>query len=281
MSESAPNLKEEIKQAIVRSLRLPIAPTTSATAHRCSAKGWGSIRSTCSSSCSRSSARSACRSPTNRPAHGAALGRRHRRLHHRRRAQDAGMNAAPRGRPRANAITVDVEEWFHICGVGALGRPTGTRSPPRRRHDAPAARGAGRAGARATFFVVGWVAERHPALVAEILAAGHEVGSHGHLHARVYELRDGVRRRPAAERARARGGRGGLRDGVPGPGVVDQQPRAVGARRLVPEGFTVDASMAPVRLVGSADSSGRPHGGTRRPARSSRCPRSWRTASVR
>jgi polysaccharide deacetylase family protein (PEP-CTERM system associated) len=41
-------------------------------------------------------------------------------------------------------------------------------------------------GTRATFFVLGWVAERHPALVREILAAGHEIASHGYDHRPVY-----------------------------------------------------------------------------------------------
>jgi polysaccharide deacetylase family protein (PEP-CTERM system associated) len=37
-------------------------------------------------------------------------------------------------------------------------------------------------GTHATFFVLGWVADRHPDLVREIAAAGHEVGSHGYAH---------------------------------------------------------------------------------------------------
>jgi polysaccharide deacetylase family protein (PEP-CTERM system associated) len=42
-----------------------------------------------------------------------------------------------------------------------------------------------RAGVRATFFTLGWVAERHPALVRRIVAGGHELASHGHGHERV------------------------------------------------------------------------------------------------
>ena len=45
-----------------------------------------------------------------------------------------------------------------------------------------------RCGVRATCFVVGWVAERHPLLVARIRDAGHEIGSHCQWHRRVYEL---------------------------------------------------------------------------------------------
>ncbi len=93
------------------------------------------------------------------------------------------MTAAPRGRPRANAFTVDVEEWFHICGVGTLGRPHWDALPSRVVATTRLVlEELARADVRATFFVLGWVAERHPALVAEILAAGHDVGSHGYLH---------------------------------------------------------------------------------------------------
>jgi len=50
-------------------------------------------------------------------------------------------------------------------------------------------------GVRATFFVLGWVAEHHPELVARIAQAGHEIGSHGHLHRLVADLgRDGFAR---------------------------------------------------------------------------------------
>src|SRR5690606_35897019 len=41
-------------------------------------------------------------------------------------------------------------------------------------------------GTRATFFVLGWVAERSPALVRRIAAAGHEVASHGWSHELIY-----------------------------------------------------------------------------------------------
>src|SRR3954454_10460957 len=91
---------------------------------------------------------------------------------------------------RANAITVDVEEWFHICGP--IDAVAFERWPALRSRVVETTRllleDLDRAGARATFFVLGWIAARHPTLVAEILAAGHEVGSHGHLHRRVYEL---------------------------------------------------------------------------------------------
>ncbi|HEY8550844.1 MAG TPA: polysaccharide deacetylase family protein, partial [Vicinamibacterales bacterium] len=89
-----------------------------------------------------------------------------------------------------NAFTVDLEEWFHICGVPELADPAGWDALPsrvvddtRRVLDLLDA-----TGVRATFFTVGWVAERHPALIRTIIEAGHEIGCHSHLHRRVYEL---------------------------------------------------------------------------------------------
>ncbi|MGH6877228.1 MAG: XrtA system polysaccharide deacetylase, partial [Rhizomicrobium sp.] len=56
-----------------------------------------------------------------------------------------------------------------------------------------------RAGVRATFFVLGWIAERFPSLVGEILCGGHEVASHGYAHELAHHqtpsrFRDDVRR---------------------------------------------------------------------------------------
>lgn len=172
------------------------------------------------------------------------------------------MTAAPRGRPRANAFTVDVEEWFHICGAGgALARSRWDALPSR---VVPTTRlvleELDRAQARATFFVVGWVAERHPALVAEILAAGHDVGSHGYLHERAYDLGEtefveDVRRSVRALEAAGAAGVTAFR--APEWSINGRAPWAL--ERLVREGFTADASMAPVRMVGSPDYNRAPH----------------------
>src|SRR5215211_2850552 len=89
-----------------------------------------------------------------------------------------------------NCLTVDVEEWFHVCGVDDLLPMSGWAELPTRvvvnTHDLLEL--FHRCGVRGTFFVLGWVAERYPALVRDILSGGHEVATHGHLHRRVYEL---------------------------------------------------------------------------------------------
>jgi peptidoglycan-N-acetylglucosamine deacetylase len=85
-----------------------------------------------------------------------------------------------------NLFTVDVEDWFHVCGAGAgLDQAHWPELPSRvvsttlrllALLDATHV--------TATFFVVGWVADRFPQLVEEIIRAGHQVGSHSHLHRR-------------------------------------------------------------------------------------------------
>ena len=180
---------------------------------------------------------------------------------------------AARPRPRANAITVDVEEWFHICGVGPLSQEHWDSLPSRVvLTTRTLLEELDRAGARATFFVLGWVAERYPGLVGEIRAAGHDIGSHGHLHARVYELdARGVRRgRETERRGAARRGCRAHR-GLPGTRVVDQRSVALGAR--VPR---------PRRHHARRQHGAGPHRGQRRlPARAARAAARRRVPSSR
>ena len=72
-------------------------------------------------------------------------------------------------------MSVDVEDWFHDGGL-ALDGSAGPRVE--RNTDALLEQFAA-TGARATFFILGEVAERHPGLVRRIAGAGHEVASHG------------------------------------------------------------------------------------------------------
>jgi polysaccharide deacetylase family protein (PEP-CTERM system associated) len=87
-------------------------------------------------------------------------------------------------------LTFDIEDWFQTENLRPLFPPERWDEVPRRVHigtrvilDLLA-----RHGVRATFFVLGWVAERDPELVAEIAAAGHEVASHGYGHVLPLEL---------------------------------------------------------------------------------------------
>jgi polysaccharide deacetylase family protein (PEP-CTERM system associated) len=159
-----------------------------------------------------------------------------------------------------NALTVDVEEWFHVCGVPALAPQYWDRLESRVELTTRLLLDlCDRAGVRATFFVVGWVAERAPGLVADIAAAGHQIGSHGYLHERAYDLgperfREDLRRSVAA--LTTEGGRP-VCFRAPEWSINDRSLWAL--ETLAAEGFGVDASMAPVRLVGSVAYPRTPH----------------------
>jgi polysaccharide deacetylase family protein (PEP-CTERM system associated) len=86
-----------------------------------------------------------------------------------------------------NAITVDVEDWFQVQAyVDAIPHSDWERMPHRVEKNTDRLLGLfDRTGVHATFFTLGWVAERYPALVRRIVAGGHELASHGYGHARV------------------------------------------------------------------------------------------------
>lgn len=89
--------------------------------------------------------------------------------------------------PMVNAMSVDVEDYFQVSAFERhVPRADWDRIPRRvaanvdRVLDLFAERNV-----RATFFMLGWVAERHPDMVRRILGAGHELASHGYSHVRV------------------------------------------------------------------------------------------------
>lgn len=89
--------------------------------------------------------------------------------------------------PIVNALTVDVEDYFQVQAFAHVIDRSQWESLPRRveRNVDFLLDLFGEAGVKATFFTLGWVAERHPDLIKRIAAAGHEVGSHGSTHIQV------------------------------------------------------------------------------------------------
>lgn len=87
-----------------------------------------------------------------------------------------------------NALSVDIEEWFQ---VGAFERTIDRADWDTLESRVAANTGAvldlfAAAGVKGTFFTLGWVAHRHPALIRRIVAEGHELASHGWDHQRVF-----------------------------------------------------------------------------------------------
>ena len=181
-------------------------------------------------------------------------------------ASSQGVVSAKRapGEPIEHHFTVDVEEYFQVSAFEPFVAQTEWGGFESRvggsvhkllalleRYDA-----------HGTFFVLGWIAERHPSLVKAIAAAGHEVASHGWDHRRITQqtpdqLRESVRRTKHV-----------LEDavGVPVVGfrapsfsIVPGREWALGV--LVEEGYVYDSSLFPIvrRGYGYPDGARDPH----------------------
>ncbi|WP_194955800.1 XrtA system polysaccharide deacetylase [Tsuneonella amylolytica] len=97
--------------------------------------------------------------------------------------------AGPRGRV-VNGLSVDVEDWFQVGAFETVIGRDAWNDLPLRVEDNVSRILDLFAGAEvlATFFTLGWVARRHPAMIRRIADAGHEIASHGWDHARVHTL---------------------------------------------------------------------------------------------
>src|SRR5947199_10733943 len=103
--------------------------------------------------------------------------------------------------PIVNAFTVDVEDYFQVEAFkDSIDHSKWDRWPARVVDNTERVLALLRAAnVRATFFVLGWVAERFPDIVHRISAGGHEVASHGYAHERAggqtkTEFRDDIHR---------------------------------------------------------------------------------------
>lgn len=100
-----------------------------------------------------------------------------------------------------NALTFDIEDWFHICDIEAgysINDWDGLESRVEN-NTLKILKILKKENIKASFFVLGWVAERYPELIKEISKKGHEIASHGYSHKLVYEcspqeFRDDIRK---------------------------------------------------------------------------------------
>ncbi len=151
--------------------------------------------------------------------------------------------------PLRNALSVDVEDWFQ---VGAF--ETVIHKGDWSRLESRVARNTdkvldlfARTGVKATFFTLGWVAERAPAQMRRIVAEGHEIASHGWDHDRVFTM-DAESFRADLRRARA-----AIEDAAGFPVIGYRAPsfsidaRTPWAHRvLADEGYAYSSSVAPI-----------------------------------
>jgi polysaccharide deacetylase family protein (PEP-CTERM system associated) len=149
-----------------------------------------------------------------------------------------------------NAITVDVEDYFHTEAMSAAAPREEWESMPSRVEPSTLRllELFDRYGVKGTFFVLGWVAERFPGLVKEIAERGHELACHSHYHRAVFRLtpaefdEDTRRAKQAIEDA---GGMSIYGYRAPSFSMVPGTEWALNI--LANQGFTYDSSVNPIR----------------------------------
>jgi polysaccharide deacetylase family protein (PEP-CTERM system associated) len=149
-----------------------------------------------------------------------------------------------------NAFTVDVEDYFHVSAFAdAIDRRSWSRRESRVERNTRALLDLlAERNIRATFFVLGWVAQRYSGLVCDIAAQGHEIASHGLSHQLIY------RQSKTEFRQETRYSKRLLEDIVQRPVIgyraatYSITPRSLWALDvLAEEGFLYDSSIFPMR----------------------------------
>ena len=149
-----------------------------------------------------------------------------------------------------NAITVDVEDYYHVAAFESV-----VRCECWNQYESRVVRNTDRIldifdtyKTKATFFVLGHVAERHPALVRTIHSRGHEIASHGYSHRRIYA------QTPQQFREETRRARKFVEDLI-GQSIIGYRAASYSIVReslwaldiLAEEGFRYDSSIFPIR----------------------------------
>ena len=162
---------------------------------------------------------------------------------------NAGQHGAGLGKEPVNGLSVDVEDWFQVGAfetVIARDDWDGLALRVERNCDA-ILQMFDQAGVKGTFFTLGWIAQRAPAMMRRIAAAGHEIASHGWAHERVFRME------PEAFRADLDRSRKVIED-ASGAGVKGYRAPSfsIDARTpwafeiLAEEGYAYSSSVAPV-----------------------------------
>lgn len=151
--------------------------------------------------------------------------------------------------PIINGLSVDVEEWFQVGAFeSTIDRADWDGHASRVERNCELILGLfDDAGVKGTFFTLGWVAERHPAMMRRIADAGHEIASHGWDHARVFTLgadafaADLIRARDAIEQAS-----GQKVTGYRAPSFSIDQRTPWAFEVLAEQGYAYSSSVAPI-----------------------------------
>jgi polysaccharide deacetylase family protein (PEP-CTERM system associated) len=164
-----------------------------------------------------------------------------------------------------NILTVDVEDWYHICDIEHI-LPSSRWNECESRILINLERMLtlfSRFKVKATFFVLGYVAERAPEVVRMIYGEGHEIASHGYGHVQVYKQKEGEFLQDLL-RSKT------LMEEMTGEKVIGYRAPewsiCKGKRDsywaldlLVQHGFRYDSSIAPLRIIGIPDAPTAPY----------------------
>lgn len=159
-------------------------------------------------------------------------------------------------------LTIDVEDWFHVCGDDYFSdsRRWDSFVPRVEKTFLRLLDRLEQGNHRATIFFLGWVAARHPALIREAARRGHEIGVHGNLHRRADEMTQSEFREDLARSCesieRAAGARPTCYRAAEWSIRYPGQPALP---ILIAEGFLCDASMTSVPPLGRATNLPGPH----------------------
>lgn len=149
-----------------------------------------------------------------------------------------------------NALSVDVEDWFQVGAFEKVIDRDAWETLPRRvelNTDRVLALFA-EAEVKATFFTLGWVAARHPALIRRIAEAGHEIASHGWDHQRVFTMDEkGFRADLEKARKAIENASGHRLSGYRAPSFSIDARTPWAHPVLAEQGYVYSSSVAPVR----------------------------------
>jgi polysaccharide deacetylase family protein (PEP-CTERM system associated) len=155
-----------------------------------------------------------------------------------------------------NILTVDVEDWYHICDIEHILPPSLWDQCESRilANIEKLLALLSRFKVQATFFILGYIAERSPEIVKMICLEGHEIASHGYAHVQVYKqkkeefLQDLLRSKTLVE---VLTGEKIIGYRAPEWSICDGGNNSYWAfDLLVQNGFLYDSSIAPLRFIG-------------------------------
>ena len=149
-----------------------------------------------------------------------------------------------------NALSVDVEDWFQVGAFETvITRDQWDNLTHRVERNSDAVLDLfDRAGVKATFFTLGWVAQRYPSLIKRIVDAGHEIASHGWDHQRVFTFEPKQFRSDLAQaKAAIEDAAGATITGYRAPSFSIDKRTPWAHEILAEEGYAYSSSVAPVQ----------------------------------